>query len=578
MGNLADTPHLTVAHLEWTDSAADLRRRDDVLAAVPAAANAAHEYAYNAGDPAQIIVVHGPHYPAILPVLDAIGNGTAQPDIIFLFGAAAEYWWSCPGYFGTVTARCTILYRNGSAISVNFEHFVGSGVRIERDYSDRRTLGCIPMPIASLLGCTGDHEYDAGGSSYLTTAEIREAIVDRARALGMVAVSPFHLSRGSVDIALITPDDLMIGVIVLGCDKVYEFDRTSKTPRAAATSGFDFTIAITAYPHSDRRLQFAEHVYVFTPHFKEPQMTFWLLQFGSDRHEGCPEALLLKRERFDFKQFRGSPERKHIASKLRGRAAPNLLNGSRLADAFTYRLLESRRPPAQVVRELAVGESVADIALLEPGGLHLYEVKGETDNANRLEKQVQEYDAVGGYCGLVYASNHRSFADRVPEHWGLYCARAGDADQIVIDEIRAPKRNPNQRIGHLARLLIGSSLDLIFRRLHLRRPRFVDESRVALCALLSQACIERLVCRSLAMRKHSDDRRSAVVLIGERADWPSIDAILENGAGERGALPQLALFARERKRANTQLGLIADNRTIDVCPPAASQEYQAQTL
>ncbi len=216
--------------------------------------------------------------------------------------------------------------------------------------------------------------------------------------------------------------------------------------------------------------------------------------------------------------------------------APGPLIGRAIADALAEKLAATTPAPAAVVRELAIAAyngGVADLALATPTGLHLYEVKGETDSAARLARQVASYDAVGSTCTLVTTWRHlTAFSARVPEHWGLLVAERVEDGSCRFRTIRPALPNPRQRPAMLALCLLTRDLYAVLRRVRKGQPwRYsgVHRLRELVVQSLDHAALATVVARTLAMRKSFEQRRTAAVMVGAPQDWPGLDAILGCG-------------------------------------------------
>lgn len=59
----------------------------------------------------------------------------------------------------------------------------------------------------------------------------------------------------------------------------------------------------------------------------------------------------------------------------------------------------------KMLTEFRVGESKADILMLN-GTSHIYEIKSEYDNLDRLEKQVKDYQRFAEYVSIITAQTH----------------------------------------------------------------------------------------------------------------------------------------------------------------------------
>lgn len=99
--------------------------------------------------------------------------------------------------------------------------------------------------------------------------------------------------------------------------------------------------------------------------------------------------------------------------------------------------------PRVILDELHVhkGNAIADVVAVynEP---HCFEIKGETDNVNRLIRQGKFYDLVFKKISLVTTENHLKKAlNVIPIHWGILIV--SDNEGIVrLSNYRKANSNP----------------------------------------------------------------------------------------------------------------------------------------
>ncbi len=127
--------------------------------------------------------------------------------------------------------------------------------------------------------------------------------------------------------------------------------------------------------------------------------------------------------------------------------------------------------PGALIDELTVGSAIADQALASIDGLHLFEIKGESDSLARLSAQAQTYAKVATTATLVVAPRHlsRAFAD-IPKWWGLIVVEGG-AGAPVIRVARQPRTNPDPDPRALLDIMLASELASLAAALGLRQAR-----------------------------------------------------------------------------------------------------------
>ena len=192
-----------------------------------------------------------------------------------------------------------------------------------------------------------------------------------------------------------------------------------------------------------------------------------------------------------------APARSLFANGTRARAA---LDGDGVAGALLA-YLDARYDAIAIAREFPCGGSIADVAVITPGELHLFEIKGANDAAARLATQAPNYDRVATTCTLVTTCNHRSFRGRVPAHWGLIEAATVRGTTRFM-QLRAARRNPNRDVASLVDLLELADLRRILRLLErlARGSRSVPQLRRALVEAVDEPELASLALRALARR------------------------------------------------------------------------------
>lgn len=100
--------------------------------------------------------------------------------------------------------------------------------------------------------------------------------------------------------------------------------------------------------------------------------------------------------------------------------------------------------PRAIVDELHVhrGNAIADVVAVYKEA-HCFEIKGETDNVNRLLTQGKFYDLVFKKISLVTTENHlKKSLDVTPEHWGILIAYK-DNGAVKLRHHRKATSNPH---------------------------------------------------------------------------------------------------------------------------------------
>jgi hypothetical protein len=101
------------------------------------------------------------------------------------------------------------------------------------------------------------------------------------------------------------------------------------------------------------------------------------------------------------------------------------LNDKEIREAFIARLKRHSPAPKRIIEELSVdnGNAIADIVAIS-NDLHCYEIKGENDKPERLNRQAVSYNLAFRKVTLITTDNHLLKAwSIVPPHWGLIEAK-----------------------------------------------------------------------------------------------------------------------------------------------------------
>lgn len=101
---------------------------------------------------------------------------------------------------------------------------------------------------------------------------------------------------------------------------------------------------------------------------------------------------------------------------------------------------------------LQLGRSRVDVAAIN-GQISGYEIKGAQDSLVRFPAQVAAYSAVLDRATVVAEAKYiRAATSRVPRWWGIWMASPVD-DDVLLEEIRAGRPNPEQEPLAVAQLL-----------------------------------------------------------------------------------------------------------------------------
>jgi len=110
-----------------------------------------------------------------------------------------------------------------------------------------------------------------------------------------------------------------------------------------------------------------------------------------------------------------------------------------------------------IIDELGVlhGEARIDLAVIDEGLIHGYELKSDVDSLSRLPEQMRIYNSVFSKLTLVVGKKHILEAIKIiPEWWGITVAKiSNENDTVLLYNIREADLNPIQDSISIARLL-----------------------------------------------------------------------------------------------------------------------------
>lgn len=100
--------------------------------------------------------------------------------------------------------------------------------------------------------------------------------------------------------------------------------------------------------------------------------------------------------------------------------------------------LLAERQDIRIYQEKSIGSSICDVMAVSS---HLtgYEIKSDSDDYSRLDRQVSAYDSFFDKNYLVISQKHRKSAEsKVPRHWGII-----SIEQDNVEILRRAANNPN---------------------------------------------------------------------------------------------------------------------------------------
>lgn len=162
-----------------------------------------------------------------------------------------------------------------------------------------------------------------------------------------------------------------------------------------------------------------------------------------------------------------------------------------------------------IVNELGLkyGSCRADIAVIN-GRLKGYEIKSDKDSLYRLKRQIGVYNAVFDSITIVVGPRHGpKIRHRIPRHWGILIATAGNRGAINFEVRRKPRVNNRVQAYSVAQLLWKKEAVALLNAIGVSRG-ILRLSRTELCRLLARNMPIRMLKQSVRER------------LRQRPDWP----------------------------------------------------------
>lgn len=149
-------------------------------------------------------------------------------------------------------------------------------------------------------------------------------------------------------------------------------------------------------------------------------------------------------------------------------------NSKKLKDeqmrSILFEAYESRGERLRFFEEFCFGRKTrADALLVTEQELIGFEFKSDKDNLSRLERQIHDYERFCDRNYVVTGQKYREkIAEKLPEHWGIYCVYLDEQETLQLECIRKAQPNGKRmRLHNQLRLLWRSELIPIIRKYQL---------------------------------------------------------------------------------------------------------------
>lgn len=182
------------------------------------------------------------------------------------------------------------------------------------------------------------------------------------------------------------------------------------------------------------------------------------------------------------------------------------LNDKNIREALVKKLNRLPIPPKTIIEELSVnlGQAIADVVSIHKEA-HCYEIKGDGDKVERIEKQGASYNLVFRKITLVTTQKHTLKSLKLaPREWGIIEAFYNINGEIKFRYIRKANINPLfdkktalQTLWKSEMLNIAHQLNVKIARKEMARDTIIEKianlgSKESINLKISSKLIERL--------------------------------------------------------------------------------------
>ena len=179
------------------------------------------------------------------------------------------------------------------------------------------------------------------------------------------------------------------------------------------------------------------------------------------------------------------------------------LNDAQIRPELTSFLQRRQKKSNAIIEELPInfGEAIADVVTISKY-LHCYEIKGETDCIQRIQKQGQFYNTCFKKITLVTTQNHLSYAlQKAPFFWGIMVVKFQQGRKKICF-IRAAKDNPEFSIEDALHTLWKDELHEISKENNVQVKESMNKKVISkiLAEKLSKSCLTESISRQVYSR------------------------------------------------------------------------------
>ena len=160
------------------------------------------------------------------------------------------------------------------------------------------------------------------------------------------------------------------------------------------------------------------------------------------------------------------------------------LNDKNIRIALVQKLQKLATPPKTIIEELSVnlGQAIADVVSIHKEA-HCYEIKGDGDKIERIEKQGSSYNLAFRRITLVTTEKHaKKSIELAPQNWGILIAYVDMNETIKFKYLRKAKVNPQfdkktalQTLWKSEMLQIASHFNVKLNRSEMTRDAIIEK-------------------------------------------------------------------------------------------------------
>lgn len=160
--------------------------------------------------------------------------------------------------------------------------------------------------------------------------------------------------------------------------------------------------------------------------------------------------------------------------------------------------LLAERQDIRIYQEKSIGSSICDVMAVSS---HLtgYEIKSDSDDYSRLDRQVSAYDGFFDKNFIVISQKHKKSAgNKIPRHWGIICI-----EQDNVEVLRRAADNPN--VSRRSQLTVLWKLELKNILVKNSMPMYAQKDKNYISYQISKQVVPAILGKQIAYELYNRD-------------------------------------------------------------------------